>query len=144
MGYKGAKYAWESATTGEDVTPRFASKLERTIRLIYTGLEEDHIVSDVIYGVEKYYRVTADESFLLDYGLEMVFLTARFWASRVVHAGVDFEIRCVIGPDEFHEHVNNNAYTNFIVKWHLRLAVMLFRYIGRNNSKFLDELAPGM
>ena len=141
MGYKGAKYAWESATTGEDVTPRFASKLERTIRLIYTGTEEDHIVSDVIYGVEKYFRVTGDESFLLDYGLEMVFLTARFWASRVVHAGVDFEIRCVIGPDEFHEHVNNNAYTNFIVKWHLRLAVTLFRYMGRNNSKFLDELA---
>ena len=84
MGYKGAKYAWESATTGEDVTPRFASKLERTIRLIYTGTEEDHIVSDVIYGVEKYFRVTGDVSFLMDYGLEMVFLTARFWASRVV------------------------------------------------------------
>ena len=141
MGYKGAKYAWESATTGEDVTPRFASKLERTIRLIYTGTEEDHIVSDVIYGVEKYFRATGDESFLLDYGLEMVFLTARFWASRVVHAGMHYEIRCVIGPDEFHEHVNNNAYTNFMVKWHLRLAVMLFKYMGRNNSEFLDGLA---
>ena len=141
MGYKGAKYAWESATTGEDVTPRFASKLERTIRLIYTGTEEDHIVSDVIYGVEKYFRATGDDSFLLDYGLEMVFLTARFWASRVVKTGGIYEIRCVIGPDEFHEHVNNNAYTNFIVKWHLRLAVMLFRFMGRNNSAFLDSLA---
>ena len=141
MGFKGAKYAWESATTGEDVTPRFASKLERTIRLIYTGTEEDHIVSDVIYGVEKYFRATGDESFLLDYGLEMVFLTARFWASRVVHAGEQYEIRCVIGPDEFHEHVNNNAYTNFMVKWHLRLAVMLFKYMGRHNSEFLDGLA---
>ncbi|MCX6178014.1 MAG: glycoside hydrolase family 65 protein [Chlorobiales bacterium] len=141
MGYKGAKYAWESATTGEDVTPRFASKLERTIRLIYTGTEEDHIVSDVIYGVEKYFRATGDEQFLLDYGLEMIFLTARFWASRVVSAGKHYEIRCVIGPDEFHEHVNNNAYTNFIVKWHLRLAVMLFKYMGRNNSSLLDGLA---
>ena len=141
MGYKGAKYAWESATTGEDVTPRFASKLERTIRLIYTGTEEDHIVSDVIYGVEKYFRATGDESFLLDFGLEMVFLTARFWASRVVKTGEHYEIRCVIGPDEFHEHVNNNAYTNFLVKWHLRLAVMLFKYMGRNNSAFLDGLA---
>lgn len=141
MGYKGAKYAWESATTGEDVTPRFASKLERTIRLIYTGTEEDHIVSDVIYGVEKYFRATGDDSFLLDYGLEMVFLTARFWASRVVKTGGIYEIRCVIGPDEFHEHVNNNAYTNFIVKWHLRLAVMLFRFMGRNNSAFLESLA---
>jgi kojibiose phosphorylase len=141
MGYKGAKYAWESATTGEDVTPRFASKLERTIRLIYTGTEEDHIVSDVIYGVEKYFRVTGDVSFLMDYGLEMVFLTARFWASRVSKDGESYDIRCVIGPDEFHEHVNNNAYTNFIVKWHLRLAVMLFRYMGRKKAEFLQELS---
>jgi kojibiose phosphorylase len=141
MGYKGAKYAWESATTGEDVTPRFASKLERTIRLIYTGTEEDHIVSDVIYGVEKYFRVTGDVNFLMDYGLEMVFLTARFWASRVVKEGEHYEIHCVIGPDEFHEHVNNNTYTNFMVKWHLRLAVMLFKYMGRNNVDFLQKLS---
>jgi kojibiose phosphorylase len=141
MGYRGAKYAWESATTGEDVTPRFASKLERTIRLIYTGTEEDHIVSDVIYGVEKYFRVTGDESFLVDYALEMVFLTARFWASRVVEEGEQYEIRCVIGPDEFHEHVNNNAYTNFLVKWHLKLAVTLFKYMGRYHPKIMDALA---
>ncbi|NMW22237.1 MAG: glycoside hydrolase family 65 protein [Chlorobiaceae bacterium] len=141
MGYRGAKYAWESATTGVDVTPRFASKLEKTIRLIYTGTEEDHIVSDVIYGVEKYYRVTADESFLLDYGLEMVFLTARFWASRVIREGENYEIRCVIGPDEFHEHVNNNTYTNFLVRWHLRLAVTTFRFMEQNNTSVLDELA---
>jgi kojibiose phosphorylase len=141
MGYKGAKYAWESAITGEDVTPRFASKLERTIRLIYTGTEEDHIVSDVIYGLEKYFRVTGDVDFLMDYGLEMVFLTARFWASRVVKNGAHYEIHCVIGPDEFHEHVNNNAYTNFMVKWHLRLAAMLFKYMGRNNFEVLQELS---
>ncbi len=141
MGYKGAKYAWESARTGEDVTPRFASKLERTIRLIYTGTEEDHIVSDVIYGVEKYFRVTGDKDFLVDYGLEMVFLTARFWASRVVEEGEHYSIRCVIGPDEFHEHVNNNAYTNYLVKWHLNLAVLLFRYMGRKHSDILRDLA---
>jgi len=141
MGYRGAKYAWESATTGEDVTPRFASKLERTIRFIYTGREEDHIVSDVIFGLERYFRVTGDEAFLFDYGLEMIFLTARFWASRVVDAGDRYEIRCVIGPDEFHEHVDNNAYTNYLVKWHLNLAVMLFRYIGKTHPDLLDNLA---
>ncbi len=143
-GYRGARYAWESATTGEDVTPRFASKLERTIRLIYTGTEEDHIVSDVIYGVEKYFRVTGDERFLLECGLEMIFLTARFWASRVVGSNTEYEIRCVIGPDEFHEHVNNNAYTNFMVKWHLRLAGMLFKYMGRTNTALLGELSAAL
>jgi kojibiose phosphorylase len=140
MGYRGAKYAWESATTGEDVTPRFASKLEKTIRLIYTGTEEDHIVSDVIYGVERYFRVTGDEDFLLHYGLEMVFLTARFWASRVEKTGHAYVIRTVIGPDEFHEHVDNNAYTNFLVKWHLNLAVMLHKYMLKTNPGILEDL----
>ncbi|NTV01511.1 MAG: glycoside hydrolase family 65 protein [Chlorobiaceae bacterium] len=152
MGYRGAKYAWESATTGEDVTPRFASKLEKTIRLIYTGTEEDHIVSDVIYGLERYFRVTGDESFLLEYGLEMVFLTARFWASRTLKPGDAYEIRTVIGPDEFHEHVDNNAYTNFLVKWHLRLAGMLHKHVAKTNPDSLvavtakiglDEHEPG-
>ena len=138
-GYRGAKYAWESASTGEDVTPRFASKLERTIRLIYTGMEEDHIVSDVIYGVEKYFRVTGDEEFLFECGLEMVFQTARFWASRVVLSEGNYEIRRVIGPDEFHEHVDNNAYTNYMVKWHLRLACMLFTYMTKRHR---DRLEP--
>ena len=132
-GYGGAKYGWETATTGEDVTPRFASKLERTIRLIYTGTEEDHIVSDVIYAVERYFRVTGDTEFLLRYALEMVFQTARFWKSRAVLSGDVFEIKTVIGPDEFHEHVNNNAYTNFLVKWHLKLAATLFEYFSRRN-----------
>ena len=139
-GYKGAKYGWETATTGEDVTPRFASKLERTIRLIYTGTEEDHIVSDVIYAVERYFRVTGDEEFARRYALEMIFQTARFWASRVVAAGDAFEIRTVIGPDEFHEHVNNNAYTNFLVKWHLKLAVTLYKFFRKRDLEDFTAL----
>lgn len=141
MGYEGAKFAWESATTGVDVTPRFASKLERTIRFIYTGTEEDHIVSDVIYGVERYYRVTGDEEFLVECGLEMVFLTARFWASRIVDSGERCEIRRVIGPDEFHEHVDNNAYTNELVKWHLKLAAMLFKHVSKHRPDVVAALS---
>lgn len=139
-GFKGARYGWETATSGEDVTPRFASKLERTIRLIYTGTEEDHIVSDVIYAVERYFRVTGDEDFLLGYALEMVFQTARFWQSRVTASGDVYEIKTVIGPDEFHEHVDNNAYTNFLVKWHLKLAATLFEYFSRRKVREFSAL----
>ncbi len=139
-GFKGAKYGWETATTGEDVTPRFASKLEKTIRLIYTGSEEDHIVSDVIYAVERYCRVTGDEDFLRRYALEMIFRTARFWASRVECAEGCYEIRTVIGPDEFHEHVDNNAYTNFLVHWHLKIAAVLYAYFSKREDKDFREL----
>lgn len=91
--------------------------------------------------MERYFRVTGDESFLLHCGLEMVFLTARYWASRVTKVGEHYEIHKVIGPDEFHEHVNNNAYTNWLVKWHLRLASMLFRHVRKTAPEALQEVA---
>ncbi|ASQ90645.1 kojibiose phosphorylase [Prosthecochloris sp. GSB1] len=140
-GYRGAKYGWETATTGEDVTPRFASKLEKNIRLIYTGVEEDHIVSDVVYAIERYCRVTGDLDFLRRYALEMMFQTARFWASRVVREGDGFVIRKVIGPDEFHEHVDNNAYTNYLVSWHLKTAVVLHAYFSRRRDEDFARLS---
>jgi len=143
-GYRGAKYGWETATTGEDVTPRFASKLAKTIRLIYTGTEEDHIVSDVIYALERYCRVTGDEDFLKRYALEMIFLTARFWESRVVESEGAFEIRTVIGPDEFHEHVDNNAYTNFLVRWHLKTAAVLYAYFRKKDDDDVRRLCSAL
>jgi kojibiose phosphorylase len=49
--------------------------------------------------------------------------TARFWASR---ARVEFEgqahIRQVIGPDEYHELVDDNAYTNSMAAFNLERA----------------------
>ena len=31
-------------------------------------------------------------------------------------------LRRVMGPDEFHSHVDNNAFTNYLVRWHLETA----------------------
>jgi len=49
--------------------------------------------------------------------------TARYWASR---CRLDDEGRAhiddVIGPDEYHERVNDNAYTNVMARWNLRAA----------------------
>ena len=49
--------------------------------------------------------------------------TARWWASRIEpdeHGRG--HIRGVIGPDEYHEHVDDNAYTNVMARWNLRRA----------------------
>jgi trehalose/maltose hydrolase-like predicted phosphorylase len=121
MGYRGALYAWESTDTGVDVTPPFVYNSAGERLEILTGLQEHHISADVAYGIWRYWRATQDEAFFLDAGAEMLLEVARFWASRA-ERGEDgrYHIRKVIGPDEFHEHADDNAYTNLMAQWVLR------------------------
>lgn len=127
MGYKGAKIAWESADSGEETTPGYGLRKDGTADKIFTGDEEHHIVSDVVYGIYKFVEATGDTDFLYKFGAEVVFQTARFWMSRIEKRRDRYEIRKVIGPDEFHEHVDNNAFTNYLVKWHLAYAVGIYK-----------------
>ena len=104
-------FPWESADTGFDATPTWFKNFDGSIIRIYTMHQEHHITSDIPYAFYQYYTVTGDEEFLLQYGLEVIFECARFWASRVQYSKKKriYEIKNVIGPDEFHEGVNNNA-----------------------------------
>ena len=49
------------------------------------------------------------------------------------------EINDVIGPDEFHEHVNNNAYTNVMAKWNLITAYRYYHDLKVKDKKIIEE-----
>lgn len=67
---------------------------------------------------------TGDEAFLLDFGAEIVLETGRFWASRAqLEPDGRRHIRGVIGPDEYHEDVDDNAFTNVMARWNIAWAV---------------------
>ena len=70
----------------------------------------------VAYGIWHYVRLTGDEDFLWSYGAEMLLQIARFLASRAERGGRTgrYGFFGVMGPDEFHMMVNNNAYTNYM------------------------------
>ncbi|MBR3108842.1 MAG: family 65 glycosyl hydrolase [Clostridia bacterium] len=70
----------------------------------------------VAYGIWHYAHVTGDRDFLYTYGAEMLLQIARFLASRVEKGGQTgkYGFFGVMGPDEFHMMVNNNAYTNYM------------------------------
>jgi trehalose/maltose hydrolase-like predicted phosphorylase len=124
LGWRGALYAWESADTGEETTPEHIIGPNGQVIHVLCGKEEQHISADVAYAVWQYWRATADEHFLLDAGAEILLETARFWASRA-QPEVDGHrhIRGIIGPDEYHEHVDDNAYTNVMARWNIRRAL---------------------
>ncbi len=130
-GYEGAMYAWESADTGDETTPRWVPVQDGDLVRIWCGDIEDHITADVAYAVVQYWQVTGDDAFMRDYGAEIVLETARFWASRA-HWNEErrrYEIRDVIGPDEYHEHVDNNAYTNGMARWNLEVALQVLAWL---------------
>ena len=131
LGYRGAFYAWESADTGEDVTPAFAVAPDGQVVRVLTGEQEQHISADVAFGVWNYWQATGDDRFLVDAGAEILIETARFWASRAeLEEDGRYHIRGVIGPDEYHETVDDNAYTNGLAQWNLEVAAEIANLVA--------------
>jgi trehalose/maltose hydrolase-like predicted phosphorylase len=118
----GARFPWESARSGRDVTPSQA-RLHGTVVPIRTGELEEHVVADVAWAAACYLDWTGDEEFATGPGLTLLVDTARYWASRI---RLDSEgrghIEGVIGPGEYHEEVDDNAFTNVMARWNLRRA----------------------
>ncbi|KLO22020.1 kojibiose phosphorylase [Marinitoga sp. 1197] len=137
-GYRGAQYPWESADNGQEETPKWGEDYYGNKVRIWTGDIEYHITADIAYAIREYLRATDDWEFFVNYGAEIFFETARFWASRAEYNNEKdrYEINNVIGPDEFHEHVNNNFYTNYLAKWNIEKA---FEYLNILKQKFPEN-----
>jgi trehalose/maltose hydrolase-like predicted phosphorylase len=121
LGFRGAMYAWESAGTGAETCPEHAIGPDRRVVDILCGTQELHISADVAYAVWRYWEATGDDAFLQEAGAEMLLETARFWASRAqAEADGKHHIRGVIGPDEYHETIDDNTFTNVMARWNIR------------------------
>ncbi|HEX6257589.1 MAG TPA: glycosyl hydrolase family 65 protein [Euzebyales bacterium] len=125
-GFAGTMWPWESADDGADVTPEVWRDHGGRPVPIRTGAAEHHIVADVAWAAHHFAQWTGDVAFLAGVGRPLVLDGARFWASRVdVDAAGQAHIRGVIGPDEYHEMVDDNAFTNVMARWNLRAAADL-------------------
>jgi trehalose/maltose hydrolase-like predicted phosphorylase len=85
LGRRGARFAWESAANGRDVTPPSVRGPDGKLIRIRTGELEEHIVGDVAWAAACYLDWTGDEVFASGPGRELFIETARYWASRVRH-----------------------------------------------------------
>ncbi|HEX2939405.1 MAG TPA: hypothetical protein VHO91_00035, partial [Rhodopila sp.] len=142
MGWLGALYAWESADTGVEATPDQIVTPDGRVVDVLCGRQEQHISADVAYAVWQYWQATGDETFLRDAGAEIVLETGRFWASRaVLDRDGRYHIRGVIGPDEYHEHVDDNAYTNVMARWNIRRALDIATLLARHWPAHWSALA---
>ena len=117
-GYDGAFYAWESQEGGFDACTEF------NVTNVFTGRptrtffrdKQIHISGDIPLAFREYSRITGDHSLLLEGGAEVIYECARFllsW-SHFKPTKNRYELLDVTGPDEYHERVNNNYYTNVL------------------------------
>jgi kojibiose phosphorylase len=138
-GYEGAQYPWESADDGDEVTPRWVPDFADPTRMvrIWTGDIEIHISADIAYAVHQFWKITKDDEWMIQRGAELILNTAKYFASRAEwrEDRQHYEYNDVIGPDEYHEHVNNNAYTNRMAQWNIDTALRILEW--------LQKIAPG-
>ena len=143
-GFRGAFYAWESQDTGDDactlfnVTDVFTNRPLRT----YFRDKQVHISADVVYAFWKYFSLTGDASIWFDGGAEVIFECARFFLSYIYFSPDKhrYEVLDVTGPDEYHERVHNNAFTNRMVANSLEVCQKVAAYLEQNSLDFFGTL----
>jgi kojibiose phosphorylase len=142
-GFNGAFYAWESQETGDDACTYFNIGDPLTKRDLRTHFRDKqvHISGDVAIAMWEYFRITGDDSVLLEGGAEVILECARFYYSYAYFKKDKnrFEILDVIGPDEYHERVNNNAFTNMVARATFEIANAVVDYLKRSHpGEFAD------
>jgi maltose phosphorylase len=82
------------------------------------GALEIHVTTAIAYGIWHYTKITGDTGFLYSKGIEILLQVCRYNASRGEWSQKtgEFGYWNVMGPDEFHMQVHNNAYTNVMAK----------------------------
>ncbi|MEY9951584.1 HAD-IA family hydrolase [Leifsonia sp. EB34] len=148
----GAMFPWQSATTGEDVTPdRLLNPLTGRWTPDHSRLQR-HVGLAIAYSAWQFYQTTGDAEYLAEEGAELIVGVARFFTSLAEwdDALGRYSIQGVMGPDEFHDGppdqpgagLKDNVYTNVMTAWVLLRAIDTVRLIkGRPDPVAAAELA---
>ena len=134
-GFAGAQFPWESAVDGTEVCPRWIPNVKQPDELIRItpADSEIHITADIAYGCWFYWQATGDHDWLRDYGAEIILSGALFWSSRAERDAQGRYHYCdVIGPDEYHEHVDDNIFTNQMAVWHIATAQTVLQWLAQH------------
>ncbi|MBM9503046.1 ricin-type beta-trefoil lectin domain protein [Actinacidiphila acididurans] len=132
----GARYPWESGITGRDA---------------YHGpgaqCDELHVSSDIALAQWQYYLATGDTSWLAGKAWPVLRRIADFWVSRAVrdpNVSGAYRILDVMGPDEYHDHVDDSAYTDAAAQAVLTVAARAAQITGNTADLAWTTVASGL
>jgi len=104
--------------------------------------EEIHRNGAIAFAIFDYTRYTGDESYLSEFGLEVLIGISRFWKQRINWSGEksQYVMLGVTGPNEYENNVNNNWYTNYIACWTLRYTLEQLVKLENTDPARLNEI----
>jgi maltose phosphorylase len=104
--------------------------------------EEIHRNGAIAYAIFNYVRYTGDETYLTDYGLEVLIAISRFWAQRITWSAErqQYVMLGVTGPNEYENNVNNNWYTSTIAVWCLKYTIEAIGKVKQANQAKYNNL----
>ena len=144
LGYEGAFYAWVSGKTGDELCPSFFFTDVLTGRKIRNHFNDwqIHVSPDLVYAIWQYYQASGDWSFVEEYGAEIIFEVARFLYSHAYYNKSKgcYEFIRLLGPDEYHENVDNNAFTNYQAYYSLEKALKVSDRLKVENFELWRDL----
>jgi protein-glucosylgalactosylhydroxylysine glucosidase len=122
FGMQGAMYPWEAGLDGSEQTPSEAE----------TGWAEQHIVPDVAVAAWEYYEATGDKETLR----QAVWPILREVAEWITHRGTftvrGYEIRNVMGHNEWVANVSNDSMVNLLCRMALGDAIAAAAAVGES------------
>ncbi len=132
MSQKGALYPWRTIN-GLEASAYYPA-----------GTAQYHINADIAYSILQYIEVTSDYSILLEGAAEVLFETARLYADLGFFKDGQFHLHQVTGPDEYSAVVDNNTYTNAMVRHHFRGAHSMYTYLKKHYQKEFTHICEAI
>jgi beta-phosphoglucomutase family hydrolase len=140
LGFPGARFPWQSSSTGREETPAGGWNQEKNVWVPDRSHMQVHVNAAIAFNIWQYYQATGDLTFMYIYGADVLLEIARFFAhfARYNASRDRYEIHGVVGPDEIHINypdkeepgINNNAYTNVMAVWTICRALELLEILS--------------
>lgn len=144
FGFSGAYYPWESIEDGVDACSLFNVTDVFTNRPIRTYFKDKqiHISSAIVYALDRYFKYTGDFSFLTEDTMQVFYEVALFYYSRIYNSQWQdrYILTDVTGPDEYHERVDNNAYTNYMAHFSFEVFLKYYGLFWSINQKSIIRM----
>ena len=122
---EGVKFAWRTID-GQETSAYYAA-----------STAQYHINSDIAYAIIKYYQLFKDDRFMKHKGFDIVLETARFFKHVLHYYDGQYHMHHVTGPDEYTAVIDDNFYTNSMLKYHLEF---LLRYVKEHQITDVSEV----
>ncbi|EDV99375.1 GH13818 [Drosophila grimshawi] len=126
-GNKGARFPWESAYTGAEVTHPCCPEIAE---------QEIHISPDISFALQQFFAQTNDHAWACERAWPIAAEVAEFLVSRSSCESTKqlCHFLNIMGPDEDHANVDDNVYTNAVAKIALDFAAWLGGKCGNSSS----------